>query len=179
MLSGISNLYVKVWCRPTWAYLDTLIHSLFYLEPKLPSELKRVIPIIKTNLRHTSAIALFYMTPYTSHGNLNYWRIVIYKNWYYGQTHIILTFYFRSQSWKDQGQSQALAQSRAGISLVVCPFLYIYFFSQFTRNKRKGQKRVEFERAIEQVPNSAQGGDENLAARNKNRSQQWYGEGER
>jgi hypothetical protein len=55
---GISNLYLKVWCRPTLAYLDTLIHSLFYLEPKLPSELKRVIPIIKTNLRHTSAIAL-------------------------------------------------------------------------------------------------------------------------
>ena len=50
----------------TLAYLDTLIHSLFYLEPKRPSELKRVIHIIKTNLRHTSAIALFYINPYTS-----------------------------------------------------------------------------------------------------------------
>ena len=87
-----------------------------------------------------------------------YVSMVIYKHWYYGQTHIILTFYFRSQSWKDQGQSRALAQSRARISLVVCPFLYIYFLSQFTRNKRKGKKSVKFERAIEQVPNSAQGG---------------------
>jgi hypothetical protein len=35
--------------------------------------------------------------------------------------------------------------------------LYL-FFAQFTRNKRKGQKRVKFERAIEKLPNSAQGG---------------------
>jgi hypothetical protein len=62
----------------------------------------------------------------------------------------------------------------------VCPFLYIYFSRNLHVTKEKDKNESNSSARLRNCPTLPRvGSNENLAARNNNTSQQWYGEGER